>query len=131
MKPQPEEAEPELPAPLLYAVVRTMVAAALADGTLATAERARIHDQLASGELAEEHAAQVRRDLLVPATPEELAAAAPGDGELLYRFALLVVMTDAGMSAAEETWLSRLGDALQVPPHRRVELEAALFGTAP
>ena len=122
-------AEPELPAATLYAVVRTMVAAALADGALSPTERARIQDKLGSGELPEEQAAQVRRDLLRPASPAELAAMVESDGEreLLYRFAALVTRTDAGVSPTEAAWLGTLAAALGLYPERAKALEAELF----
>jgi hypothetical protein len=123
-------AEPELPAATLFAVVRTMVAAALADGTLSPAERTRIQEQLGSGELAEEQAAQVRRELLMPASPAELAAMAASDAEreLLYRFAALVTMTDAGVSPAEATWLGCFAAARGLSAARAKALEGELFG---
>jgi tellurite resistance protein len=123
------DAEPELPAPTLYAVVRTMVAAALADGTLSAAERTRIQEKLGSGELPEEQVAQVRRDLLMPASPAELAALVEGEAEreLLYRFAALVTMTDEGVSPTEAAWLGTLAAALGLYPERAKALEAELF----
>jgi len=116
---------------VLYAVVRTMVAAALADGVLAPSERARIQEQLGSGELPPEQADQVRQDLLLPATPEELAALVGNDAEraLLYRFAALVTRVDAGVSVAEQVWLGRLGSALGLGADRLRQLEAELFGS--
>ncbi len=124
-----ETGEAALPAPLLFAVVRTMVAAALADGTLAPAERARIQGHLGTGELGDDQEAQVRRDLILPATPGELAAMASGgaEREVLYRFAALVVNVDAGTSALEAAWLSQLGAALALAPERCRALEAELF----
>jgi uncharacterized membrane protein YebE (DUF533 family) len=115
---------------LLFAVVRTMVAAALADGVLMPSERDRIQEQLGSGELSAEQTAQVRKELVFPATPEELAAMAQADSEraLLYRFAALVTRVDAGVSAEEEAWLMRLGAALGLDEARRRALEAELFG---
>ena len=122
-------AEPELPPATLYAVVRTMVAAALADATLSPAERTRIQERLGSGELLEEQAAQVRRELLMPASPAELAATVTSDAEreLLYRFAALVTMTDAGVSPAEAAWLASFAAALGLPPERAKALETDLF----
>ncbi len=123
------EAEPELPASTLYAVVRTMVAAALADGTLSPAERARIQERLGSAELPEEQAAQVRRDLLMPASPAELAAMveSAAERELLYRFAALVVTTDSGIAAVEAAWLASLAAALGLAAERAQALEGELF----
>ena len=124
-----EDDEPELPPAALFAVVRTMVAAALADGTLSPAERARIQERLGSGELPEEQAAQVRRELLMPASPEELAAMVSSDTEreLLYRFAAHVTMTDAGVSPAEAAWLASFAAALGLAAERAKALEGELF----
>jgi len=47
-----------------YSVVRTMVAAALADGDLAPAEKAMIQDHVADSGLADDQVQQIRRDLL-------------------------------------------------------------------
>lgn len=126
---EPASSEAELPAPLLFAVVRTMVAAALADGALGAAERARIQQRLAGGELPEAQAAQVRSELLVPAAPDELAATVAGaaEGEVIYRFAALVLNADGGITATEREWLERLGEALALPPERCLALEAELF----
>ena len=123
----------DLPPHLLFPVVRTMVAAALADGTLSAAERVRIEEQLASGELPEEQAAQVRRELVMPATPVELAAMASTDAEreLLYRFAALVTATETGISTLESIWLGNLAGALGLSHERASALEASLFGTPP
>lgn len=122
--------EAGLPPHLLFPVVRTMVAAALADGTLSASERARIEPHLMSGELPEEQAAQIRRELVMPATPVELAAMATTDGEreLLYRFAALVTATEAGVSTLESIWLGNLGEALGISTERARALEAELFG---
>lgn len=126
---EPVGAETDLPAPLLFAVVRTMVAAALADGALGATERTRIQERLAGGELPEAQAAQVRSELLVPAVPDELAAMVTGaaEAEVLYRFAALVLNADGGITATERAWLARLGEALDLPPGRCRELEAELF----
>ena len=122
--------EPELPPAMLFAVVRTMVAAALADGTLSPAERTRIQQRLGSSELPEEQAAQVRSELLMPASPAELAAMVTSDAEreLLYRFAALVTMTDAGVSPAEAAWLQTFAGALGLSAERAKALAGELFG---
>ena len=121
--------EADLPPHLLFPVVRTMVAAALADGTLSAAERARIEERLGSGELPEEQAAQVRRELVMPATPVELAAMASTDAEreLLYRFAALVTATETGVSTLESIWLGNFAGALALSPERARALEASLL----
>jgi uncharacterized membrane protein YebE (DUF533 family) len=79
-----EEDGPRLPNATLYNVVRTMVAAALADGELAVSERDLIEEHLAApsddGGLLPEQVAQIRRDLVVPPPAAELAGELP-EGE--------------------------------------------------
>jgi len=48
--------------------------------------------------------------------------------ELLYRFAALVTMTDAGVSPAEAAWLSGFAAALGLSAERAKALEGELFG---
>ena len=73
-------ADDELPPEVTYAVVRTMVAAALADGHLAPEEKAIIQKHLGESGLSEAQTAQVHQDLVLPPGPAELAALA-GDAE--------------------------------------------------
>ena len=112
-----------------YAVVRTMVAAALADGHLAAEEKAIIHKHLGESNLSEEQTAQIHKDLVLPASPEELAALA-GDAEAretLYRFGALVTLADQDASDAERRWLERLATAFGIDEARRAALEAEVF----
>ena len=123
--------EDDLPQGLVFPLVRTMVAASLADGELAPEERDLIHQQLGEGGLSDEQAAQVRRELVVPASVEELASGAtdPEHAPALYRAALLVVKADGEVGDAETRWLSQLGAALGLDEARRKELEDDLLGT--
>jgi hypothetical protein len=59
----------DLPPGTLFAALRTMVAAALSDGELSAQERELIESRLAESGLPAERVAQVRRDLVLPATP--------------------------------------------------------------
>lgn len=122
-----------LPNATLYAVVRAMVAAALADGELDPSEKALIEEHLEApaedGGLQPEQVAQVRRDLVIPASPTELAGALPAgeDRELPLRFALLVVRADGEASERERTFLEALAAALGVDGERRAAIEAEIF----
>lgn len=122
-----------LPNATLYAVVRTMVAAALADGELDPSEKSLIEEHLAApaddGGLLPEQVAQVRRDLVIPASPAELVRDLPEgeDRELPLRFALLVVRADGEASERERVFLEALAAALGVGGERRAEIETEIF----
>lgn len=118
----------DLPPGVAYSVVRTMVAASLADGDLAPAEKAMIQDHVADSGLADDQIQQIRRDLVVPPIPAELAEMTPAadDRVIIFRSALLVLLADADISAAEESWLARLGDALDIDPATRAEIRGDL-----
>ena len=114
---------------MTYAVVRTMVAAALADGHLAPEEKAIIHQHLGESGLSEAQTAQVHQDLVLPPSPAELAAMA-GDAEAreaLYRFGALVVLADQQATDLERGWLERLAEAFELDADRRAALEAEIF----
>ncbi len=129
-EPEAEEADVELPQELTYAVVRAMVAAALADGHLSAEEKEIIHKRLGESGLAEDQIRQVHQDLVLPPSPEELAAMAPAAEalEILYRFAALVVLADQDASELERRWLERLAAAFELDGERKAALEAELFG---
>lgn len=136
--PPPAAAEPEmpedsaeLPPETVYAVVRTMVAAALADGHLASEEKELIHKRLDESGLSEEQAQQIHRDLVLPPTPSELLALAPPGAarEVLYRCAALIVLADGRTTELERGWLDRLARALEIEPYRAATLERETFAT--
>jgi uncharacterized membrane protein YebE (DUF533 family) len=125
-----DEGEDDLPPSLRYLLVRTMVAAALADGEMDGREKELIHQQLGDGGLTDEQVAQVRRELVIPAEPEELALdlATADYAEAAYRAAILVIKADEHVIEPEERWLARLGEALALDAGRRQELERDLLG---
>ncbi len=137
--PVPGAAEPEMesgedPSPeLVFAVVRTMVAAALADGHMAPAEKQAIQGRLGESNLAQAQVEQVHQDLVIPPPPDELAQMAEStEGrELLYRFALLVIGVDRQVSELERSWLDRLGRAFGLDPERQAALEQELLAGEP
>jgi uncharacterized membrane protein YebE (DUF533 family) len=122
----------EMPDHLVLAVVRTMVAAALADGRMTPQERAAIQSHLSDAGLRPEDVEQVHQDLVLPATPEELAALEPDPGRrpVLLRAALLILQADAEISGLERAWLERLGAALGLDEARQRELEHDLLAAA-
>jgi uncharacterized membrane protein YebE (DUF533 family) len=120
---------PDLPPDLLYAVLRTMVAAALADGELHPEEKRLLDQRLGESGLSEPRLAQLRRDLVLPAGVDELARALPPgeDAEVLARFAVLVAGADRGLVEHERAWLRALERALRLPAGRIDELEREIF----
>ncbi len=123
-------ASDELATELTYPVVRTMVAAALADGKLDPREKEIIHRHLGESGLATEQVAQVHRDLVLPPSPGELASLAtePATGETMYRCALVIVRADQEVDPLELAWLDRLAAALELDAERRQQLDDQLLG---
>lgn len=121
-------AGPEISPELEYAIVRTLIAAALADGHLASEERERILERVDASELPEEQVRQIHKDMVLPPTPSELAALAPKvqDRETLYTFAAVMTSSEAGLKAEEEAWLGHFATALELTPERRREIDAGL-----
>jgi hypothetical protein len=125
--------EVDLPLDLVYPAVRVTVAAALADGRLAPAERAAIGAHLESPGLTPDQVTQVHRDLVLPATVEELAALAGAEParRTLYGLAALVLHSDREVTGPERAWLARLGDAFGLGEGDRRWLEGGLLGDPP
>jgi tellurite resistance protein len=137
-EPQESPEGPELPPPVLFAVVRTMAAAALADGELTAEEREAIEGRLGDSGLAEEQIRRIHKDLVLPPGAQELAAMAgdlglPDDAaaqtrETLYRAAAVVLRADRHVSDRERAWLNGLAEALGLAPQREEELTREVFG---
>jgi len=123
------EEAPELPPEALFPAVRTMVAAALADGELGAEERRLVLARLDESDLPEAQVHQVHQDLVVPPAPAELAAMVtePGARETLYRAAALVVLADQKVTDRERSWLESLAGAFGFDPDTRKRLEDELF----
>jgi uncharacterized membrane protein YebE (DUF533 family) len=124
-----QEPAEEIPAPLLFAIVRGMVAAALADGRMGAEEKALIQKRLGGSGLSDEQIHQIHRDLVLPPTPDELGALVSGEEEraLLYRLAATVIVTDANASRLEKSWLVQLASALGLSEERRRSIEQEIF----
>jgi uncharacterized membrane protein YebE (DUF533 family) len=123
-------AEPQPPPGLVFAIVRTMVSAALSDGEIHAEEKKLIEGRLGESGLSIDQTKQIHKDLVFPPTPEEIGTmvSTAEDRELLYRFGALVVRSEGGASAPETAWLERLGAALGLAPERRAALESEIFG---
>ncbi len=128
--PTPPEAEIDLSPDLTAAIVRTMIAAALADGHLATAEREAIHSNLQDSGLSPEQISRAHSDLLDPASPATLAALIlkDSDREVLYRSAFLIIMADQEFAEAERCWLDDLAQHLNLDNNRKAAIEGELRG---
>lgn len=127
--PQAAPAEPELPETLLFAIVRTMIASALADGEMHVEEKNLIESRLGESGLSPEHVRQLQKDMVLPPVPSEIAALVQdaADRELLYRFGALVVLADGSAAELEKGWLDRLGKALSLDPNQKRAMEQELF----
>lgn len=125
----PEPVEDELPLEAEVAAIRTMVAAALADGNLSEEERSMVLGRVGEASLPEEQAKQIRQDLVLPPSPEELAglASAPEARETLYRLAAVVLKADGQATEAEVAWLGSLAEAFGIDLARKVALEEEVF----
>ena len=121
--------EAELPQELTYAIVRTMVGAALADGNLAPEEKSIIQKHLGDSGLSEDQTRQIHSDLVLPPSPDELAAMAPGAEarEALYRFGAVVVLADGHASDLERRGLDRLAAAFELSDETKASLETEIF----
>lgn len=128
--PQPaaaaDEEEEVIPPDLEYAIVRTLIAAALADGHLGEDERRIILERIDESGLPEERVRQLHRDLVLPPTPSELANLAPdvASRETLYSFASLMARSDGTVEATENNWLDRFAATLELSAERSAELAA-------
>ena len=131
-----EEGSAVLPRELLFAVVRTMAAAALADGEMAPEERAALEEHLDESGLDREQIRRVRKDLVLPPTPGELAEMveelpeqqAAEARETLFRAAALIVHADREVRETETTWLGKLARELNLSPEQADALRAQVFG---
>ena len=120
--------EPPLSPSMRLAIVRTLVAAALADGRLSDEERRSIRERLTESGLNDDEIAQVRADLAMPTTPEELAASVDdaAAAAAVYRAAWLATRADRIVEGAETAWLDRLATALGFDAVRRDAIESEL-----
>ncbi|MDQ0303996.1 tellurite resistance TerB family protein [Ancylobacter polymorphus] len=104
-------------------LLRTMIAASLADGHVDEAERAAISAKLGSAQL-DEAERFLTQELGTPASPEALAseATSPEQAAEIYMTALLAIDAD---TTSERVFLARLATALKLDPALVPHLEAS------
>lgn len=131
----PSQGLPPLPPPipppqeLVFAIVRTMVSAALADGEMHADEKQAIEKRLGESGLSAPQIEQIRKDLVFPAPPAELSGMVTDDEDkqALYRFGALVVLADDTVADTEKAWLEAFAGALGIAPARRQAIDGELF----
>ena len=123
------EAGDDLDPDLTAAIVRTMIAAALADGHLAPSERESIQSHLKDSGLSPEQISDAHADLLSPASPTTLAALAreDSDREVLYRTAILIMMADKEFAETERSWLDEFAQHLDLDDAQKAAIEHDLI----
>jgi len=123
------EAGDDLDPDLTAAIVRTMIAAALADGHLASSERESIQSHLKDSGLSPEQISDAHADLLSPASPTTLAALAreDSDREVLYRTAILIMMADKEFAETERSWLDEFAQHLDLDDAQKAAIEHDLI----
>jgi uncharacterized membrane protein YebE (DUF533 family) len=104
-------------------LLKSMIAAAAADGHLDAAEHKRIRAQLEAGGLTDEEQKLLDALILQPASIAELAAEAgtPALRAEVYTAARLAIEPD---SPEERDWLNRLAMALRLEPGLKAHLDA-------
>jgi tellurite resistance protein len=122
----------EVPEGLAHALVRTMIAAALADGRMTAEERAAIREEIGRADLSPHQVRELQQDMVLPPGPEEIAAlvADAAGGEVLFRFAVAALSADGQRTAAEQAWLDQLAAALALDAARRQDLESEVAAAA-
>ncbi len=105
-------------------MVRAMIAAAAADGSIDDAERSRILERARAAGDDDETLAYLQTELASPVALGELVAQTPRSlAEPVYAASLLAITLD---SAEEHRYLADLADGLAIPKERRAELHAQL-----
>lgn len=127
--PAPAPAELELTREATFAIVRTMVAAALADGNLDPREKEIIQRRLAESDLSEQQTRQIHQDLVLPPSIDDIVRLTPPgmDREGMYRIAGLVLLAKGPVSDLERAWLDRLARGLGLEAERVETLDKELF----
>jgi uncharacterized membrane protein YebE (DUF533 family) len=108
-------------------LVRAMIAAAKADGSVDAAERRAIADQLDAAGLDAEERDFVLADFDKPMTPEALAKQAT-DPMLRARLYAAAVAAMGEVTAAERDWLDRLAKAMKLDRAAAAAIEERLQG---
>lgn len=113
-----------------FVLARVVIAAAMADGVLASSERETVERHLGEAtDLSAEQQQRLRRDLVLPATADELATLA-SESELrstMYRTAALIAAADGQRDHLESAWLERLATALGIGADERRAVESQIL----
>jgi uncharacterized membrane protein YebE (DUF533 family) len=109
-------------------MLRTMIAAAKADGLVDSDERARIADQLATAGLTEAGRNAVLAEFDRPVTPEALAREAT-DPMLAAQLYAAAVAGAATIEGAERAWLDTFAKALRLDRAATEAIERRIKGT--
>jgi uncharacterized membrane protein YebE (DUF533 family) len=121
----PAEAPPAAEDQETLLLIRTMVAAARADGAVDATERAAIAGQLDAAELTAEERDFVLADFDTPLTPEALAAQA-GDPMLRARLYAAAVAAMGEVAPPERAWLDRFARTLGLDQRAAAAIEERL-----
>jgi len=108
-------------------LVRAMIAAAMADGSMDASEQQRIVGQLSQDALADEDATWLENELANPATPKELAANVSSRHEAVEVYAAARVAIDPDKQE-EKVFLTNLVEALALPTDLVAQVDQAVDG---
>ena len=110
---------------LAFKMIKTMIAAAQADGQIDDAELAKLEEAVHSAGLSPAEDAAVMAALNTPVTMEEIAQwpASPAEAAELYGAALLAVDPD---TVSEKFFLRRLASTLRLPVRLTAQLNASV-----
>ncbi len=136
--PPPPPASPALAAPAPMAstqrvpeallAIRSMIAAAAADGLIDGNEREVILDRAQSAGLDPDDLAALRSELAQPLSMPELLAQTPAHlAAEVYAAALITISVD---TEAERRWMQRLAEGLKLDDAQRAELDAQFAPTS-
>jgi uncharacterized membrane protein YebE (DUF533 family) len=105
-------------------LVRSMIAAAAADGLIDASERAAILDRARAAGDDDDTLAFLEKELAHPVSAEELVAQTPRSlSEQVYAASALAISID---TEAERAYLDRLAAGLGIDAERRAELHAGI-----
>lgn len=107
-------------------IVRAMIAAAKADGTIDSEEREAITAQINASGLQDDAAKILIDEMLNPLNVDEIAAASdsPEAAVEIYLASMAIVDVE---NEKERAFLDRLADAMQIAPELKADIEAEAF----
>jgi len=115
-------AAPKAPVPEALLVIRSMIAAAAADGLIDGNEREAILGRAQDAGLDADDLAALRQELAQPLSMPELLAQTPTHlAAEVYAAALITISVD---TEAERRWMQRLAEGLKLDDSQRAELDA-------